>query len=160
MDRSNCQKQKEVYNLAHVWATTLVTTERSKPEGNRRTTMQLIKQVIAEFQLRGLRVSLSKTTINKYVARGSIGQFPIARGYCGMIPPHVFCLLVLAIESKIQIDQVNSGSLEQSEIIQAINKCCGVAAAEGGHPKATLFKRVMWATNVKLNVTISPPVEE
>jgi hypothetical protein len=114
VDRSNNRKQKEVYNLAHVWVTILVAEKRSKPEGDRRTTSQVIAQVVAEFKLHGLHVTFAKSTINKYVARGSIGLFQIARGYCGMIAPHIFCLLVLLVESKIQINQVNSGSPESA----------------------------------------------
>ena len=56
---SNNRKQKEVYNLAHVRVTILVAEERSKPEGDRRTTSQVIAQVVAEFELRGLRVTLA-----------------------------------------------------------------------------------------------------
>ncbi len=152
MDRSNNRKQKEVYNLAHVRVTILVAEERSKPKGDRRTTSQVIAQVVA--------ITVAKSTINKYVAHGSIGLFPIARGYCGMIAPHMFRLLVLAVESKIQIDQVNSGSPECNNIIRTMNKCCGVVDMEGGRPKTTLFERVMRATNLKLSVAVSPLVEE
>lgn len=66
VNRSNYWKQKEVHNLdTHVRATILVAKERSKPEGDRRTTLQVIDQVVAEFQLRVLRVTLAKTTINR-----------------------------------------------------------------------------------------------
>jgi hypothetical protein len=112
VDRSNSRKQKEFYNLAHVRATTLVAMERSKLEGNCHTTMQLIEQVIAEFQLCGLCVSLSKTTINKYVARGCLRlHWPISNRE-GILWDD---LLVLAVKSIIQIDQVNSGSLETKQ---------------------------------------------
>jgi hypothetical protein len=74
-------KQKEVYDLTHFWATILVAKERSKPEGDRCTMSQVIVQIVAEFKLHGLRVTLAKLTINKYVAHGSIGLSLIARGY-------------------------------------------------------------------------------
>ena len=160
VERTNKRKQADVNNLAHVRATTLVAAERLLPKGEGRTTQQVIDQVIAEFRLRNMRVSLSKSTINEYVARGMIGQFPIARGYQGLLPPHAFSLLVLATESKIQIDQVNSGSPERNELIRAINRCCGIVDSEGGRPKETLFERVMRKTSVRLNVAVSPPVEE
>jgi hypothetical protein len=81
--------------------TTIVAAERLLSKGEGRTTRQVIDQVIVEFLLRNMRVSLSKITINEYVACGMIGQFPIARGYQGLLPPHTFSLLVLATESKI-----------------------------------------------------------
>jgi hypothetical protein len=46
---------------------------------NHRTTFQVIEQVKGEFRLHGFHVSLSKTTINKYVANNMEGEFPISR---------------------------------------------------------------------------------
>ena len=120
----------------------------------------MIEQVVGEFLLQGIWVSLAKTTINDYVACGSIRQFPIRRGYGGMIPQHAFRLLVLAVESKIPINQVNSGLLERLDIIHVINSYCGMIQELGGVTVETLFERMMWATTVWLNITILPPVEE
>jgi len=51
-----------------------------KAKENHRMTVQVIEQVEGEFRFRGFRVSLSKTTINKYVTNNMEGEFPISRG--------------------------------------------------------------------------------
>jgi hypothetical protein len=43
-------------------------------------------------------VTLSKHTINLYVALDMLGTFPLVRGYEGMMQKHAFELLVLAVE--------------------------------------------------------------
>ena len=48
--------------------TTLVAKERIKVKDARLMTVQVIEQVEGEFRFRDFHVSLSKTTINKYVA--------------------------------------------------------------------------------------------
>ena len=129
---------------------------------NRRTTVQVIEQVEGGFRFGSFRVSLSKTAINKYVANNIEGEFPISRGYCGLMPTHPFQLVVLAVESHIQFVQVNSVSLERNEIIRMINKCCGVVDERGGRLKTSLFDQAqaMRATSVSLNAAVMPPVEE
>ncbi len=71
------------------------------------TTVQVIAQVEGEFRVWGYGVTLSKNTINRYVALNMIGTFPLAQRYKGMMPKHAFELLVLAVESYIQISNVN-----------------------------------------------------
>jgi hypothetical protein len=66
------------------------------PKENCRTTAQVIAQVEGEFRARGYGVTLSKNTINWYVALGMLGTFPLVRRYKGMMPKHAFQLLVLA----------------------------------------------------------------
>ncbi len=70
--------------------------------------MQVIKQVECEFRVRGYGMNLHKNTVNWYVALGKIGTFPFTWGYEGTMPQHAFNLLMLAVESSIQINQVNS----------------------------------------------------
>jgi hypothetical protein len=60
------------------------------------------------FRARGFGITLSKVTINRYVRINMIGTFPLVRGYKGLIPPHIFKLLVLAAELFMQINGVNS----------------------------------------------------
>jgi hypothetical protein len=84
-----------------------------------------------------------------------IGEFPISRGFCGLISAGAFKILVLATESNIQIAQVNSVSLERQDIIRLINKCCGVVEAEGKNQKTSLFDRVMKATRVCRSTPLS-----
>ncbi len=63
----------------------------------------MIEQVEWEFRARGFPVMLSKPTINRYVALNTIGTFPLAQGYEGVMPHAAFELLVLAAESFIKI---------------------------------------------------------
>jgi hypothetical protein len=88
-----------------------------------------------------------------------VGTFPLSRGYEGTMPRHAFDLLVLAVESFIQISNVNSVVAERKQLIMLVNMCCGVPPAECGM-KHSVFDRVMRSTNVSLNADVSPPVEE
>jgi hypothetical protein len=157
--KQNETKRKAVHAQAHARATTLVAEERMKPKENRRTTAQVIAQVEGEFRARGYGVTLSKNTINRYVALGMLGTFPLVRGYEGMMPKHAFQLLVLAVESFIQISNVNSIEAKRPTLMMAVNTCCGVAPAEC-RAKHSLYDRVMKSTNVSLNADVSPAVEE
>jgi hypothetical protein len=52
-----------------------------------------------------------------------IGMIPLSRGYEGMIPWHALDLLVLAVESFLQINQVNSVVVQCNQIMRLVNKC-------------------------------------
>ena len=119
----------------------------------------MIAQVEGEFRARGYGVTLSKNTINRYVQLGMVGTFLLARGYEGTMPRHAFDLLVLAVESYIQINQVNSIVIEWSQLIMAINTCCGVPPLECS-TKHSVYDHAMRSTNVSLNADVSPLVEE
>ena len=80
-----------------------------------RSTIQVIAQVEGELRARSYGVTLSKNTINRYVQLGMVRTFPLARGYEGTMPRHAFDLLVLAVESYIQISNVNSIVIEWSQ---------------------------------------------
>ncbi len=112
LEEQNRSKRKAVHAQAHTQATTLVVKEQAKPKDVRRTTVQVIQQVDREFWVCRHCVELSKNTINRYVALGMVGTFPLARGYEGTIPWHAFNLLMLGVESFIQINQVNSVIVE------------------------------------------------
>ncbi len=159
LEKQNRSKRKAVHAQAHARATTLVTKEQAKPKDVCHTTMQVFQQVDGEFRACGYCIKLSKTAINQYVALGMVGMFPLARGYEGMIPRHAFNLLVLEVESFIQINQVNSVIVERSQILMKINKCCGVLSQEC-QDKSSLYDRVMSLTTVLLNANASPAVEE
>jgi hypothetical protein len=88
-----------------------------------------------------------------------IGTFPLARGYEGAMPQAAFELLVLAAESFIKIKQVNSKEITWNMLMIMFNKLCGVTFSEK-RVKETMFERVMWATNVSLNASVAPAVEE
>ncbi len=66
---------------------------------------------------------------------------------------------MLAVESFIQINNVNSVVIERSELIAAVNTCCGVPPSECS-TKHSVYDRVTRSTNVSLNADVSPPVEE
>ncbi len=135
--------------------------EREKEEKeNCHTTNMVIAQVEGEVKVRGFEVHLTKATINHHVANSMIGMKPTPQGIVGLIPAHAFDLLVLVVESFIQINQVNCIVLKRQGIIRAINKCCGIVVAANGGLKLSLFLRVMRATHVSLNVTVARPIEE
>jgi len=84
--KQNKRKCKARHAQAHTRATTLVAEERMKPEENCRTTTQEIAQVEGEFRAWSYGMTLSKNTINWYVALGMLGTFslisrPHIRGY-------------------------------------------------------------------------------
>jgi len=157
--KQNERKRKAVHAQAHACATTLIAEERAKPNEDCRMTAQEIAQVEGEFSARGYGVTLSKNTINRYVALGMVGTFPLARGYEGTMPRHAFELLVLAVESYVQICNVNSIDAKRSTLMMAVNTCCGVAPAEC-RTTHSVYDRVMKSTNVSLNANVSPAVEE
>ena len=160
LDKQNRSKRKAVHAQAHVLATTLIAEERVKLKDVRHTTMQVIQQVDREFRARGYCILLSIPTINQYVVLGMVGTFPlIAWGYEGLIPRHALNLLVLAVESFIQINQVNSVVVEWSHLLTKINECCGVPLQEC-QKKRSLYDRVLRATTVSLNANVSPAVKE
>ena len=115
--KQNERKRKVVHAQAHARATTLVAEERAKPKEDCRTTAQVIAQVEGEFSARGYGVTLSKNTINRYVALGMVGTFPLARGYKCTMPRHAFELLVRVVELYIQICNVNSIGAKRSKLM-------------------------------------------
>jgi hypothetical protein len=87
-----------------------------------------------------------------------IGTFPLACGNEGLMPRHAFDLLVLAVESFIQINNVNSVVVERLQLIMSVNTCCGVPPAKCSR-KHSMYDHVMRSTNVSLNADVSPPVK-
>ncbi len=108
ISKQNKRKRKVVHTQAHACGTTLIAKERAMPKEDHQTTVQVIAQVEGEFRARGYGVALSKNTINWYIALNMIVMFPLARGYKGMMPKHAFELLVLTVESYIQISNVSA----------------------------------------------------
>jgi hypothetical protein len=66
---------------------------------------------------------------------------------------------VLAVESFIQISNVNSINADWLKLMMAVNTCYGVAPSEC-RTKHSIYDRVMSSTNLSLNVDMSPAVEE
>jgi hypothetical protein len=71
--KQNKRKRKAVHAQAHAPPTTLIAKERAMPKKVRQTTMQVIAQVEGEFRAWGYGVTLSKNTINWYVALVMVG---------------------------------------------------------------------------------------
>ncbi len=157
--KQNERKRKVVHAQAHTRATTLIAKERALPKEVRRSTVQVIALVEGEFRAWGYGVTLSKNTINRYIQLGMVGTFPLARGYEGTMPRHAFDLRVLAVEAYIQINNVNIIVIKQSQLIMAVNTCCGVPPSECS-TKHSVFDCVMRSTNVSLNADVLPPVKE
>jgi hypothetical protein len=88
--KQNKRKRKAIYAQAHARATTLIAEERVMSREDHQMTVQVIVQVEGEFRVRGYGVTLSKNTINRYVALNMIGTFPLACRYKGMMPKHAF----------------------------------------------------------------------
>ncbi len=86
-----------------------------------------------------------------------VGMFPLARGYEGTM--HAFILFVLATESFIQTNQINSVVVEWLQILTTVNKCCGDPLSECT-TRRSLYKQGMRATNISLNADVSPAVKE
>ncbi len=102
---------------------------------------------------------MSKLTINQYVVLNMIGTFPLARGYEGAMPHAAFELLVIVAESFIKIKGVNIDHIERNMLMIMFNELCGVTSSKG-RVKDNMFERVMRATNVSLNASVSPEVKD
>ena len=157
--KQNKRKSKAIHAQAHMHATPLVSEERAMPREDRQKIAHVIAQVHREFSAWGYGVTLSKNTINRYVALGMVGTFPLARRFKGMMPRHAFELLVLAGESYFQICSVNSIDTKQSKLMMAVNTCCGVAPAEC-RTMHSVYHQVMKLTNVSLNADVPPAVKD
>jgi hypothetical protein len=121
IDPQNERKGKDAYALALSWATMLIAAEREQEKENTRPTATVITQVEGEFKARGFAVKLTKSTVNRYIRRDMVGTAPLTRGYEGIIPKAVFKLLVLAVESFIQIKQVNYEVIPRKQLLVVLN---------------------------------------
>ncbi len=121
----NKWKLKEAQAQAQACATLLIAVGRAGKE-NQATTNEIITQVRGELRECRFKVSLSRPKINHYDQNGMIGSRPLSRGTMGLMPTHAFDLLLLALESFIQIWQPNQDMLEQRVLIRAVNECCGI----------------------------------
>ena len=107
-----------------------------------------MNQVEGEFAARGFPLILPRSTINKYVANGCVGEFPATRGMEGSMPRQCFDVLVLAVESYMQISQVNGVALGTKIMTLKIKECCGIEP-RSKRPIHTLHDRVQlrWKTS-------------
>jgi hypothetical protein len=105
-------------------ATILVAAAREKE--NHGPTWSIVKQVEHKFAAQGHPVSLNTKTVNRYVRNDMVGCAPLMRGYEGAIPKAAFDLLVLAIESFIQIKQLNSKVIVRKQLLIVLNELCGI----------------------------------
>jgi hypothetical protein len=87
-----------------------------------------------------------------------IGSAPLARGYEGIIPKAAFKLLVLAVESYIQIKQLNCEVIVRKQLLVVVNKMCGIASID--RIKENMLDRVMRSTPVSFDPIVALPVKE
>jgi hypothetical protein len=121
-------------------------------------TLTLIVQVEGEIIACGFGVSLTKSTVNRYVSNVMVRSAPLARRYKGIIPKTVFKLLVLTVESFIQIKQVNWDVIVQNQLLVVINTMWGIKS--DNKTKENMFEQVMRSTTVSLDFTVAPAVKE
>jgi hypothetical protein len=89
-----------------------------------------------------------------------VGQEALSRGYEGLLPKHVFKTLCTAVETYIQINQVNCVTVSRTNLIVVINEVCGIESTPGAKIKDTMFERVMRHTAVNFKATVAVAVEE
>jgi len=114
-----------------------------KPKENCQTTAQVIAQVEGEFRAQGYGVTLSKNTINRYVALGMLGTFqPLVRGYKGMMPKHAFELLVRMTDDEFEKYIDNSIIPLYPDLKDTPGKCVllGVDSGPGRNGRELLVK--------------------
>jgi hypothetical protein len=158
VERENKKKRASVHDLATSRATTLLSEERKKPKSEQRSARMICDQVEKEFQARKTKVTLSANTINRYVRVGDIGVGAKRRGYEGRLSKEAFQCLVLAFESFIQINQVNTNTFSNKQLMIIVNKVCDITSDK--RIKETMLQRLLDATNVSLGVSIARAVEE
>lgn len=73
------------------------------------------------------------------------------RGREGIVPKADFILLVQAVESFNQINQVNSNVVHPKALIALINAVCGIELL--GKEKKNMLDRVLRSTSGKLDAT-------
>jgi len=72
------------------------------------------------------------------------------------MPKHAFELLVLAVESFVQISNVNSIDAKRLTLMMAVNTCCGVVPAEC-RANHSLYDRVMKSMFVQIKSVTGEP---
>ena len=87
-----------------------------------------------------------------------IGSALLTRGYKGIITKAAFKLLVLAVESFIQIKQLNCKVIVRKQLLVVVNKMCGIASID--RIEENMLDRVMRSTPVSFDAIVAPPVEE
>jgi hypothetical protein len=75
------------------------------------------------------------------------------------MPHAAFELLVIAAKSFIKIKGLNKDHIERNTLMIMFNELCRVTSSKG-RVKENMFERVMRATNVSLNASVSPAVED
>ena len=71
----------------------------------------------------------ARPALRSILMKQTVAPFPLVRGYEGMMSQHAFELLVLTVESFVQISNVNSIDAKCLTLMMAVNTCCGVAPA-------------------------------
>jgi hypothetical protein len=128
VERENKKKRASVNDLATSRATTLLSEERKKPKSEQRSAKMICDHVENKFKARKTKITLSTNTINRYVREGDIGVGAKRRGYEGILSKEAFHYLVLAFESYIQINQVNTTTFSNKQLMITVNKVCNISS--------------------------------
>ncbi len=155
INHQNAQKGKEVYAQALMHAMILVAGAREKE--NHELTWSILKQVERAFATQGHPVSLNTKTVNCYVQNDMVCA-PLLRGYKGVISKAAFNLLVLTVESFIQIKQLNSKVIMWKQLLIVLNELRGIKLDI--RVKENMLGQVMAATTASLNVNVVVAVKE
>jgi hypothetical protein len=87
-----------------------------------------------------------------------VGCTPLLRGYKGVILKAAFNLLVLAVESFIQIKQLNSEVIVQKQLLILLNELCGIKLDI--HVKENMLEQVMAAMTVSLIINVAGAINK
>ncbi len=109
------------HKAAHKRATSLYTSEKSKPKGETKmSASEVSKVVFGEYG-----VEISKCTTQCNLAKDSIGVSPNKKGPEGLVPRLIYNNLCNAFESYIQIKQLNGHGtgITNKMLLKQLKKC-------------------------------------
>ena len=145
----------KLHHKAAQRATFLYASEQSKPVGEKKmSASEFSNLVFGEFG-----VEISKRTIQREVAEDRIGVSPKKKAPQGIIPPLIYDNLCNAVESYIQIKQLNGLGTEitNNKLIELLKKCTrSVIILDCKH----LLNRLLKSTALELTRGRSNNVDE
>ena len=136
----------------------LTAAKRTQAKENCHPMQSAVVQVEREFKVSGFAVLLRSKTVNCYVRNDMAGSAPLLRGYKGIMPKAVFKLLVLAVESFIQIKQMHCEAIVRKQLVVVANELCAIVS--GNRIKENMLEQMLPTTTVSLDVMVAPAVEE
>jgi hypothetical protein len=148
--RINKKKTNDNAKAAHKEATTLLSLEKQKENGmSARQVTETINQKYG--------TTLARRTVADYVNKGMIGMSPVKKGKSFCIPPDVFQMLLIAYESFIRINQLNSttSKCNRSSLTKLVN-----VVTNKMFSSHFLFNKLLSESTVDFQAAVISPVEE